>query len=473
MGRLIRLLLNDRMVELDVAAGMPVLDVVRDHLGLKGTKHACREGDCGACLVLLGELEPSGDLRYRALTSCLLPIGEAEGRHLVTVEGLAGADLGPVQRAILDEGASQCGFCTPGFVVAMTGLLLNTTRFDLDEALIALAGNLCRCTGYASIRRAIAHLLDELRDKVGDDPDRIAALTSAGVLPSYFTTVAERLAALESLSPEGATNGPLVAGGTDLYVQRLHDLEPSAPRLLLRELPPSIRTEDGWIGLSATTAAEDLKRSAVLREVLGDLTPFVDLICSEPIRLRATVGGNIFNASPIGDMTIMLLALDAELVLARDSERRRTPLRDFFRGYKHVDLGPGEIIESVRFPATRRNGAFNFEKVSKRTYLDIASVNSAAWLRLEGGRIEQAFLSAGGVAPIPMRLAATEQLLTGQRATADLACRAADVARSEVAPISDVRGSADYKRLLLGQLVIAHLHVLCGIDARELAEAVG
>jgi len=473
MGRPIRLLLNDRAVELDVAAGMAALDVVRDRLGLKGTKHACREGDCGACLVLLGELTPSGGLCYRALTSCLLPIGEVHGRHLVTVEGLAGADLGPVQRAIVDEGASQCGFCTPGFVIAMTGFLLNTTSFDLDEALIALAGNLCRCTGYASIQRAVASLLDDLRVEVGEAPDRIAALTAAGVLPTYFTTVPERLGALEASPPESAADGPLVAGGTDLYVQRLHDLEPATPRLLLRELPPAIRTEDGFIVLTATTTAEDLKRSAVLREAVGDLTPFVDLICSEPIRLRATIGGNIVNASPIGDMTIMLLALDAELVLARGGVRRQMPLCEFFRGYKQVDLGPGEIIESVRFPATRRSGAFNFEKVSKRTYLDIASVNSAAWLRLDRGRIEQAFLSAGGVAPIPMRLAATEALLAGKRVGADLARRAADVARSEVAPISDVRGSADYKRLLLGQLVLAHLHVLCNIDERELVEAAG
>jgi xanthine dehydrogenase small subunit len=126
MGPPIRLLLNDREVEFDVATGMATLDVVRDHFGLKGTKHACREGDCGACLVLLGELSPSGALHYQALTSCLLPIGEVAGRHLVTVEGLAGAGLGPVQQAIVDEGASQCGFCTPGFVVAMTGHLLNT-----------------------------------------------------------------------------------------------------------------------------------------------------------------------------------------------------------------------------------------------------------------------------------------------------------------------------------------------------------
>jgi xanthine dehydrogenase small subunit len=474
MGRPIRFLLNDRLVDLDLAPGMATLDVVRDVIGLKGTKHACREGDCGACLVLLGELASSEELHYRALTSCLLPIGEAAGRHLVTVEGLAGADLGPVHRAIVDEGASQCGFCTPGFVVAMAGHLLNTASFGLDEALIALAGNLCRCTGYASIRRAMARLLDELRGAVGASPDRVAVLVAAGVLPPYFTTVAERLAGLENSSIECDDDAPLIAGGSDLYVQRLHELEPAAPRLLLRELPPAIRSDGGMVVLSATTTAEDLKRSAVLRETLGDLSGFLDLICSEPVRQRATIGGNIVNASPIGDMTILLLALDADLVLARrDGERRKVPLREFYRGYKQVDLRPGEIIESVRFPVTRAGGRFNFEKVSKRRYLDIASVNSAAWLRCDGDRITQAFLSAGGVAPIPMRLLATEAFLTGKHATASLARRAADVARSEVAPISDVRGSAAYKQLLLGQLVIAHLHVLCGIDARELLEAAG
>jgi xanthine dehydrogenase small subunit len=473
MGRPIRLLLNDRVVELDVATGTPALDVVRDHLGLKGTKHACREGDCGACLVLLGELAPSGDLRYRALTSCLLPIGEAVGRHLVTVEGLAGAGLGPVQRAIVDEGASQCGFCTPGFVVAMTGHLLNTTSFDSQEALIALAGNLCRCTGYASIRRAVGRLLEELHASVGTAPDRVAALTAAGVLPPYFTGITERLLALEAIPPESAAGGPLVAGGTDLYVQRLHELEPATPRLLLRERPSGIQIEDGDVVLSATTTAEDLKRSAVLRDILGEISPFVDLICSEPVRQRATIGGNIVNASPIGDMTIMLLALDAELDLDRDGARRRLPLRNLYHGYKQLDLGAGEIIESVHFPVTRASGRFNFEKVSKRRYLDIASVNSAAWIRQEGGRIAQAFVSAGGVAPIPMRLAATERLLTGERATAALARRAVAVARSEIAPISDVRGSAEYKRLLLGQLVLAHLQALCGLSASDLLEAAG
>jgi xanthine dehydrogenase small subunit len=170
-------------------------------------------------------------------------------------------------------------------------------------------------------------------------------------------------------------------------------------------------------------------------------------------------------------MTILLLALDAELILARGVERRVLPLRQLYRGYKDIDLGDGEIIEAIRFPVARSDGRLNFEKISKRTYLDIASVNSAAWIAFDGDRIAEAFLSAGGVAPIPKRLTATEEFLRGRRAIAETARQAADIARGEIAPISDVRGSAEYKRLLLGQLVIAHLHVLGGIDARELVEA--
>ena len=173
-------ILNQDLVETDAAPGMPVVDWVRDDAGLKGTKHACREGDCGSCLVLVGS-PGEGGVSYRAVTSCLLPLGEVEGRHLVTVEGLNGPALIPTQRVIVDHGASQCGFCTPGIVVALTGYLLNADRFELPGALIALAGNLCRCTGYASIRRAVADLIGHI------DPgtDRITSLVDQRVLPSW------------------------------------------------------------------------------------------------------------------------------------------------------------------------------------------------------------------------------------------------------------------------------------------------
>lgn len=470
----LRFLLNDRIVETGAPWGMALLDYIRDRAGLKGTKHACREGDCGACMVLLGELGEDHRLRYRGLTSCLLPLGEAAGRHVVTVEGLAGSSLGPVHRAVVEEGASQCGFCTPGFVVAMTEYLLNTATFELDEALIAVAGNLCRCTGYASIRRALGRLIDQLRDPLtAAEGHRVGALVEAGVLPRHFLEVEAELAGMALDAPPPDPGAPLVAGGSDLFVQRLHEIEDVSPRLLLREMPPRIWLEDGTVRLAATVTAEDLKHSEILREVLGDIAPFVDLICSQPIRQRATIAGNFVNASPIGDMTMIFLALDADLVVRGPDGLRTLPLRELYLDYKELDLREGEIVETVRFAADRREGRFNFEKVSKRTYLDIASVNTAAWFRMDGPRIVEALLSAGGVAPIPLRLARTEGFIRGREATVETAREAAALAASEVTPITDVRGTAEYKRLLLRQLVLAHFHVLCDLDDGLVAEAAG
>ena len=186
---------------------------------------------------------------------------------------------------------------------------------------------------------------------------------------------------------------------------------------------------------------------------------------SLPIRQRATIAGNIVNASPIGDMTMVFLALDAEIGLVEGDSQRSLPLRDFFLGYKQLDLRPQELVEWVRFEKPGEGALFNFEKVSKRTHLDIASVNTAMALNISNGRIHTACLSAGGVAPIPRQLPQTAEYLIGRRPDAETARGAAETARSEVTPISDVRGSADYKRLLLGQLVLAHFNVLFGIEA--------
>jgi xanthine dehydrogenase small subunit len=192
---------------------------------------------------------------------------------------------------------------------------------------------------------------------------------------------------------------------------------------------------------------------------------------SLPIRHRATIAGNIVNASPIGDMTITLLALDAEIGLIAGERHRSLPLKEFFLGYKDLDLQPQELVEWVRFQTPGGNALFNFEKVSKRTHLDIASVNTAMEVEVRDGRIHTACVSAGGVAPIPMQLRRTGEYLSGRAPDAETALGAAATARTEVNPISDVRGTADYKRLLLGQLVLAHFNVLFGIEAGLLEEA--
>ena len=470
---MLRFVLNNGAVEVATHSGLPTLDYLRDNARLTGVKHACREGDCGSCVVLVGR-PVAGAVKYQVVTSCLLPMGAVEGRHLVTVEGLNSTELGPFQSAIASEGGSQCGFCTPGFVVTFTGHLLETENWNIEDAVEAVAGNICRCTGYASIRRAMEEVLGRLRERVDPAENRVPALVREGFLPEYFLGVGKLLAGLAPAAhPPLSPSQRVVAGGTDLYVQQPDELATGDVWVLPVGSERPVWRDGDSIYLAATATAEDVKRSTLLGEAVGDLDHAMALMGSLPIRRRATIAGNIVNASPIGDMTIVLLALDSDVGLVRGDVRRSLPLREFFRGYKVIDLEPGELVEWVRFAVPPDGSVFNFEKVSKRTHLDIASVNSAASIRVENGRITAACLSAGGVAPVPSQLTRTAAFLLGKAPDAATARNAASIAREEVVPISDVRGSADYKRLLLGQLVLAHFNVLFGLEAGLLEEVAG
>lgn len=469
---MLRFALNDGLVEAATHPGLPALDYLRNDAGLTGVKYACREGDCGSCVILLGQ-PLGGTIRYRVVTSCLLPVGALQGKHVVTIEGLTHQVLGPIQNAFSDEGASQCGFCTPGFVVAFTGFLLEAKQWDEDGAIESIAGNICRCTGYASIKRSLATVLDQLQRNVNPEEERIPALVREGLLPDYFLRVEDLVGDLEIPQPTSRPKGSqvVIAGGTDLYVQRPDELPEDDVWLLPIEIPNPIWRDGDHIYLAATATAEDMKRSEILDKEVGGFESAMRLMGSLPIRQRATIAGNIVNASPIGDMTIALLALDAEIGLVTDENRRSLLLREFFVGYKDLDLRSGELVEWIRFQTPGSDALFNFEKVSKRTHLDIASVNSAVAVVMREGRIQSACISAGGVAPVPMQLRSTGEFLTGRIPDIETAFGAAEMARSEATPISDVRGTADYKRLLLGQLVLAHFNVLFGIGAELLEEA--
>jgi len=467
-----RFALNNNLVEVEANSGLPALDYLRNEAGLTGVKFACREGDCGSCVVLLGQTE-NGATRYRAVTSCLLPLVALDRHHVVTVEGLNRYNLTPFQSALDKEGASQCGFCTPGFVVSFAGFLLAAERWNEKAAIEAVAGNICRCTGYSSIVRAMASTLDRIRNRIDPAEPRIPALIREKFLPEYFLRIPDLLANLgPAPSKECPTSSQVVvSGGTDLYVQRPEELVKIDVFLVPPSAEPTIRIDGAHIYLAGAATAEDMKTSGVLAETVGAIDRAMSLMGSLPIRHRATIAGNIVNASPIGDMTVILLALDAEIGLNVEDVRRTLPLRDFFLGYKELDLRPDEMVEWVRIATPGDGAVFNFEKISKRTHLDIASVNTAVTLRLDRGLIAYACLAAGGVAPIPMQLPQTANYLFGREPSAETAIAAADVARSEISPISDVRGSADYKRLLLGQLILAHFNVLFGVDEDLVTEA--
>ncbi len=449
-----RFLLNDTEVCASAAAGSVLLDYLRGTAGLCGVKIGCREGDCGACTVLAGELTAAGDVVYRQANSCLMPLANAAGKHIVTVEGLRLTEPSAVQAAFLAEGATQCGFCTPGFVVSLTAYCLcRGSATERLEPLDALAGNICRCTGYQSIQRAA----ERVEAQLADHGNSLSELVAGGVVPPYFAGIAARLAPLPGAAATAAGPAILVGGGTDLYVQRPDQL-PGATLEFLANRPElrAIDIQSGVCSIGAAVTMADLGRCSELVAALPRLPAMLRLIASQPIRNQATVAGNLANASPIGDLTVLLLALQATLQLRGPDSARRLPLREFYRGYKDPDLGPGELIEAIEFQLPTPTSVLGFEKVGKRRHLDIASVNSALCCELDGEVIRAAACAVGGVAPVPLYLARTSAFLVGEDWSAATARAAADLADAEIAPISDVRGSAAYKRLLCRQLLLAH-----------------
>jgi xanthine dehydrogenase small subunit len=450
---------------------MTVLDFVRGLRRLCGTKIGCREGDCGACTVLVGA--PVGrDIVYRTMTSCLLPLANVHAKHVVTIEGLnLPGTLSPVQQAMADEGATQCGFCSVGFVVSLAGYCLDARQPSDTAARAAIDGNICRCTGYKSIERAAAHLTQALADRPG--ADRLEWLVANKFVPESFRGIPRRLAQLAASAPAKpgklpvlagsvATSAPVaVGGGTDLYVQRPEAMAHAALRATFdHAVWRGVRVRDGRCEVGASTTFTEFVESPDIQRLVPRVALFLEWVASSPIRNMATVAGNLANASPIGDMTILLLGLEADLHLAGPAGTRTVPLRNFYKGYKTLDRTADELITAVSFACPDARTAFNFEKVCKRTHLDIASVNTAARLEVDGGVIKHAALSAGGGAPIPLFLAKTSAFLAGRHIAPATAAEAAAMAVSEIAPITDARGSAEYKALLLQQLVYAHFLTL-------------
>lgn len=495
---MIEFYLNDQPIRTAEPPASALLDFVRYHEQLKGTKIGCREGDCGACTVLVGELNADGQtVNYQSMTSCLTPLGNAAGKHIVTVEGInaAGSQLTPVQQAIVDEGGSQCGFCTVGFVMSLTGHSLSTQPATEKSTIAAIDGNICRCTGYKSLERAAAKLTAELASRPAENA--LAWLSEKQFVPGYFADIPTKLAQLRpdeattdaasvaavntprangsaiSTSPNGHAQSQndhghfpahplahsLIGGGTDLMVQRLEELREQPGVRLIFDQPGrrGIRHDTGRVVLGAATTASQLLESELLRGLLPNLPQYLKLVSSTPIRNMGTVAGNFINGSPIGDLTIMFLALGASITLLDAAgSTRELALPDLYLGYKKLAKAADEQVTEISFPAPLAGDFFHFEKVSKRTHLDIASVNSAVWLRVKNGVIQAARISAGGVGPVPLLLARTSDFLVGRELTAETLSAANAVMQEEISPISDVRGTADYKRLLLRQLLWAH-----------------
>lgn len=454
---MIKFILNHTEINSSDPSGMLLLDFIRYHQHLTGTKIGCREGDCGACTVLVGELI-DGNLIYTSATSCLMAIGNAAGKHIVTIEGLNVEGLNAVQQAFADEAATQCGFCTPGFIVSLAGFCMSNDTPTYNNAINSINGNICRCTGYKSIERA-AGVINKLMQK-RKDHDAVLFAMENNIIPAYFSSVKEKLQRLNQDNIKNAVNitgKKVLGGGTDLYVQQHDSMQQEDIHFLFDHHTLNGITQQGnecWMGAAVTAA--DIARSPIFKNHFPGLDKYIKLVSSTQIRNMATIAGNICNASPIGDFSIFLLSLDAQLLLSDGSNTRTLPLRQFYKGYKILDKSKDEFVEKIFFQLPALSDHFNFEKVCKRTYLDIATVNTAIHLTVKEDVIQSAGLAAGGVGPIPCYLFETSAFLKGKKITPQLVEALLPLMQSEITPISDVRGTAAYKRLLLEQLVKAH-----------------
>lgn len=459
----INFILNNVLIDTEINPAVVLLDFIRN-LRLKGTKEGCKEGDCGACTVLTGELTDD-KLFYRSVNSCLLPVGNISGKHIVTIEGLnqKGVLLNPLQKAFVEEGATQCGFCTPGFIISLTGYFLNLTNKISSGVIESLDGNICRCTGHNSIIRAAQKVSDKfISENIIITPEYLAEMK---IVPEYFLTIRDRLQQLSQSVEVNITDNKsyryFVGGGTDLFVQKPDEMMISEIKLLHNDKSLyGIVIKDGYCFIGSNATVSDLRESDIFSKYFPEFHSFMELFGSTPIRNNATIGGNLNNASPIGDMTVFFLSLNSVVTLTDGIAERDVFLKDYYLSYKKTDRHENEYMKCLKFKLPEGNYFYNFEKVSKRTYLDIASVNSSVFLKTESNLISEIYLSAGGVSAIPLFLKKTCEFLTGTELSVENLNEAVSIAQKEISPISDARGNEEYKRLLLTRLIYAHFLVL-------------
>ncbi len=438
---MIRFMLNGEIVTVEGAAPtVTLLDWLRETRGLTGTKEGCNEGDCGACTVTVSTLDDTG-VTHQALNACILFLPQLAGKAVRTVEGIAAPDgeLHPVQDAMVAEHGSQCGFCTPGFVMSMY-TAHRTGRVDHDDV---LAGNLCRCTGYAPIVRAAQRAASRpVPAWEIDERATLDALAQSGDMSGegvYLPGSTASLAAIYAAHP----NATIVAGATDVGLWVTKQFRPVGPVIFTHRAGDLARIERVQGGLRIG-AGVTLSR---LRGAMADRHPdFAELIRrygSVQVRNAATIGGNIANGSPIGDGPPALIALGAELTLRHGEDRRRMPLEDFFLDYGKQDRMPGEFVESIFVPD--QEDTLACYKLSKRFDQDISAVCGCFALRMDGDVVAGARIAFGGMAGTPKRAHAAEAALTGQMLSAQAVRDAQDALTQDFQPLSDMRASAAYR----------------------------
>ncbi|HSP35648.1 MAG TPA: FAD binding domain-containing protein [Thermoanaerobaculia bacterium] len=435
--------LNGRKQTAGAADAMQSLSrYLRYDLRATGTKIVCEEGDCGSCTVMIGRRE-NGGLRYRPINSCITFLFQLDCTHVVSVEGLArDGKLTPLQDAMVRCHGAQCGYCTPGFIMAMQAMYEKP-----QDVRVSLTGNLCRCTGYEPIMKAAS----EIRGQ----PTLEEMYPSAEMLREFASIEREPLRAGDFFKPvslrdaiEFKASHPqcvIVQGATDFGVWcNKRGFAPGAVLSLdAIEGLGDVGIDGGEIRVGGRVTLAQFEEFVAGR--IPELARILDRFGSPQIKNAGTLAGNIANASPIADTLPFLYVSDARLELTGRNGMRTVPIASFYRGYKTLDLAQDEIITAIRFPLPSRADTLRLYKISKRSHLDISSFTAAMLMRRAGDRIDAIRIAYGGVAPTVLRLPRTESFLTGKPFSLDTFEDAGAIAKEEIAPISDVRGSREFR----------------------------
>lgn len=465
--------LNGKQItESELDADLTLLRYLRSNQNLKGTKEGCASGDCGACTVLVGEkpsVEPGLNnnkprWQYYSANACILFMSQLEGKSVITVDALAnGKDLHPAQQALVELHGSQCGFCTPGFIMSMACLYENTRQSGKSENIsrqdveVALSGNLCRCTGYRPIIDASMAMFDDSRfphehpvqvwqperDKSNDDSSELT--TSKGLNTSHSQSWVpkdeETLKAILETHPDAM----LVAGATDLALQVTQQHQGINKLVSINDIASlkTIEITDDTLAIGAATPYSQVE--SLFEEHYPEFASMLMRLGSRQIRNNGTLGGNIANASPIGDTPPVLIALGASITLASTSGERTIPLETFFIDYKVTQLKPGEYIQTIHIPRLKPNERLKVYKLSKRLEDDISAVLFAAKVTLQDGQITTIKTGFGGMAAIPRSSPSIEEALTGKPLSEQSFVDAAEMIERDFSPLDDVRASAWYR----------------------------
>jgi len=458
----VKFLLNDKILEINSPdPNQTILNYVRTELKKTGTKEGCAEGGCGACTVVVGELV-NGQLEYSAINSCIAFIPSLNGKQLLIVEDLLSknGNLHPVQNAMVKFHGSQCGFCTPGFIMSLFSMFKNNKNYNSELIKDSISGNLCRCTGYRPIIDAAKSLNKVSKnDQFSKNKRKIIKLLKKINSKNIFIKNEDKtffspktIQDLKNIIQKNS-NFNLLAGGTDLSLKVTKERKEISCIINLKEIKELdfIKINKKYIEVGAATSLTKFENQ--IKKYYPDFYGVLKRYGSVQIRNVGTIGGNIATASPIGDTLPILLSLNAEILIEGLNKKKVLPINNFFLGYRKTKLKKNEFIRSIKIPLFKKN-IFKAFKISKRFDDDISSICGSFNFEIKNSKINQAYIAFGGMAAVPKRAKACEAILRNKPLTINTFIEAKDYLEKDLNPIGDMRASKEYRLEVAKNLLI-------------------